>query len=469
MNDSTRGRRLTKSRNDFYTHSDRKHISIEDLPVEILSLIFEKVTPCDSDLDEVYEYRGDASDCLRQAVILSSVSSHLRRAAFGTPELWKRLPLTMDQPIDALVPLLHHCASHAFFLHISIKRDQDRSNAEVPSNVKILLSSEVSQKLEFLDLHASCVPQLWIPFLTSFPILKTLIISTELADLRDDSGYMRFDLGALSRLTQIHIEGMLMESVVLPPSVQVLRLVNVPQDVQVSLLPQCPNLVTCTNLIEMDYVYGHPENSYTKPVILNYLKRLIWPIDSGFESAASVRNVQMPVLEYLGLFSYQDTPTAPAAVISVCQQVSTTLKTFHLNVKESDDVWQYNDFYRLFRLPLHNLTTLEIDFIYRDLEAIIRALTPNSDGCNTSENNYLPSLKSLALESISVYPFEKYGDGLPRLLLELLKKWRIGETSYFYFKLNTMARVSLAASWPPELQRELRAIKRGRQIDLRIT
>jgi hypothetical protein len=149
--------------------------------------------------------------------------------------------------------------------------------------------------------------------------------------------------------------------------------VTVPQCVSASLLPQRPNLFVCTSLTESEY--DDFENSYPEVITFNHLKRLTWLADSSFMSTSSVRNIRMPALEYLTLYSFTDnTPTilVPAAVTLICHGVS-TLQTFRLSVMdESMKTYGNTTFYRLLTLPLqHNLTTLGMQVPRHKLKTVI--------------------------------------------------------------------------------------------------
>jgi hypothetical protein len=427
------------------------------LPVDVLSYIFQlAVDPgTNSLLADIQTY----SKCLRQSLILSSVSTHLRQVALGTPELWKRIPLKIFKItlIDRFTSLLGHCTALSPYVGVSVW--EVLNEAEAPRVVETLLTPDIARKIRAFELkHFQDTANIWIKKLqVSSPMLNTFSITRESPAFKeaDDETSLSFDLGSLDTVTRVVIRGpYLVPPINLPPSVQVLRLYNVPKVVQLSLIYQCPNLIEClANSDEDIYADIITPSPFPDPLALNYLKRLTWPINCGLDTIRFVQNFQLPSLEYLQIHHYQREKLDGVRLL--CYNVSATLTT--LVIYTLSFTPEYDDLRELFRLPLPMLVNLGISSISMEpILSAIRALPPNDGECNDLEHQHLPSLRLLILACNSRIE--------PHLLPDLFTKWRIGETSYFHVKVKSP--LSADEDWSPELREELKSIVGDRRIEV---
>ncbi|XP_006458739.1 hypothetical protein AGABI2DRAFT_115762 [Agaricus bisporus var. bisporus H97] len=419
------------------------------LPTEVLSHIFcQMVDPGVDSLEasaEVYK------KCIRQSLVLSSVSARFRRVAFGTSELWKRVLLDItDEAVDCLVSMLQHCVTHAPYLDIIIYAGGS-DIGELSTYYSSLFLPEIVCKVKAFQLLHYDDFEIWIEKLSSFPILDTLVITQSYPEM--DTG-SNFNLGALTSVTRLGLHCIhLYKPFTLPPSVQVLLTVNVPQHVLVSFLHRCPNLVECSTILPAMAIGD--EEEFAAPAVLNYIKRLSWDIE--YPSCIEfIQNIHMPSLEVLELEHHHYTKFE--LVHLLCCNVSMSLTTLILTTWASN--FDQDDLHRFFRLPFPRLHTLE--FCRRDTETdildIIQGLRPDYEVGRDLKNPYLPSLRSLTLGYAM-------GEDLFRSLLALLQEWRIGETSYFHIKVASTD-VFTDQACAPQLQKELISVVGNRQIGM---
>lgn len=113
------------------------------LPVEVLSHIFQFTI--DPGTDTLLADFKTYSTCLRSALTLSSVSTPFRQVALDTPELWKRIPLKIFKVknIDKFVSLLRHCTTLSPYVGVSVW--EALREADIPSVVETLLSSDIAR------------------------------------------------------------------------------------------------------------------------------------------------------------------------------------------------------------------------------------------------------------------------------------------------------------------------------------
>lgn len=238
------------------------------------------------------------STCLSQALTLSVVSSHFRHVAFCTPDLWKRVPINAGGKIDRVSAAVQHCMLLAPYVKASV-REGGLDGEAAFSVIETLLTPEMAQKVMALDLRCSTNPTLWLNKLqvSSFPILDCLIIETGVYGMCREVSI--FDIGALNSVTKLILKApQLGLPVGIPSCVQVLSLNEVPQEVQISILYQCPNLVECFSW----YADSYPDSTgFANPLTLKNLKRLNWRTDRGLEITSSVENLQLPALQILVL------------------------------------------------------------------------------------------------------------------------------------------------------------------------
>jgi hypothetical protein len=211
------------------------------------------------------------STCLSQALTLSVVSSHFRHVAFCTPDLWKRVPIIAGGKINRVSAAVQHCMLLAPYVKASV-REGGLDGEAAFSVIETLLTPEMAQKLMALDLRCSTNPTLWLNKLqvSSFPILECLIIETGVYGMCREVS--TFDFGVLNSVTKLILKApQLGLPVGIPSCVQVLSLNEVPQEVQISILYQCPNLVECFSW----YADSYPDSTgFANPLTLKNLKRL---------------------------------------------------------------------------------------------------------------------------------------------------------------------------------------------------
>lgn len=459
--------RLKELQSTLRRRSNHLRSPIYAIPIEVVSQIFQQL--CNSRQSYVgrtgWESTPLSIHC--DAITLSAVSSHWRQIAFATPRLWERMRFWLHPPrVNSGSAWLQYCASHVQFLDISVVGyDHDAIWRWDPLEqiihpiTKVLFSPDIARKVKALSLAHSPLHD-WIPMLPSFPLLNSLA----LRDVLTPENTSSLDLQTFP-LFRVCLEDIRFISVSLPASVQVLHLYNVRSRISMDLLRQCPNLVECINDIGS---YTIHEVSFTTHLALNHLKTLAWPLTEGLSDAASIHNLQMPVLEHLKLeYTWEHTSQASGAITLLCHQLSTTLLS--LTLVSFRVGWTFNILREVFKLSLHNLRILKLESwsIISLLEAI-RLLTPSEDEYNNHEIKYLPSLKSLTLTASTdgitsgYHPFS-------RLLLDLLERRRAGETFRFHLNFSVPEErgwVDEDDIWPPELQEELRMIVNNCQIDV---
>ncbi|KAF7783247.1 hypothetical protein Agabi119p4_2623 [Agaricus bisporus var. burnettii] len=283
-------------------------------------------------------------------------------------------------------------------------------------------------------------------------MIETLLISCgyeiEALSARD------FDFGTLDTVTRLRIYApapvTLKFPIIVPPSVQYLELSEVPQKVFVSLLYQCPNLVECSADVRKE-LDGPP---FTKPLILNHLKRLDTGAMNAIVMSSSVQHLLLPSLEFLRLDYLSE---CSLDIVPFCRSVSATLTS--LTIRMHSATSDYEGLYQLCRSTFPKLRDLKFDSEYfTPLMSAIRALSPLDGDCNN-----LRPLHLSALESISWY-----SDALgmaPRILLDSLKNWWSDEALHLHLEFYGYSR-SQQEDWTPGLREELRSIVGRHQIEI---
>jgi hypothetical protein len=212
---------------------------IDSLPIEILSDIFTRLIRLDHDAD--WGLKG-YQKCLRQALVLTSVSSPFRYAAFATHDLWMRVPLVIASPedVEKASSLLRLCTTLAHCVQIFVNETlTDHESAR--SAIDILLTPDTTLKVKAFHLYESYnSTDLWLSKFQgpSFPILTILNVRA------GQMGAITSDLTTLTSLTQLRMDSCY-SPVIVPPSVQYLASINVSQHSFISLLYQYPNLIEC--------------------------------------------------------------------------------------------------------------------------------------------------------------------------------------------------------------------------------
>jgi hypothetical protein len=420
---------------------------IQTLPIEVLSYIFQQLV----DPDQCYRrclpwYRR----YLTQALVLSSVSSHFRRVAFGTSKLWKCIPLyiTNGEAIGKASSLLQHCIALAPTINISVFDRLDEEGAR--SAIDILLTSDVTRKVKIFELYGAIYASPWVEKLegSSFPMLGALSIRSHVIDLT-------YDFGTLKTLTRLCIsDHSINRPIIMPLSLQHLNIAHVTPLVFLSVASQCLNLVECAVDFESEFFDNlDGNNQFSEPVTLNHLKRLNFRVLNVREMSLWAERFRLPSLETLELEHGQENTIAGARPL--CHSVSATLTTLVINTLS--DTLNYDDLYQLYRLPFPKLRRLEFwSGRVEPFLSAIHALALLDNECSTSEARRLPTLRFILLRCSSAFK--------PRSLLDLLKKWRIGEAFYFHIQLH---RYELSYSdWSPELRQELKSIIGERRIEV---
>jgi hypothetical protein len=426
---------------------------VHALPVEVLSSIFKQVIGSIG-----FSFLGPDPYrlCLRQALVLSSVTTHFRYVAFSTPELWKKIPLALHrtgpEATGKASALLQHCTALASNVDVSIS-DKLKLKRPVRSAIGVLLTPDTVRKIKAFRLYSSHAPKLWIDKLkaSSFPMLDTLTLDCQ------PWKNVALDLGTLNNVTRLVIQnaaGSTVSSFIIPLSIRHLEIIDVPQQFFVSLLYHCPNLVECISTI--NYRYLLDGTKFAKPLTLNHLKRLTLDVMILLETGSSAQHFHLPSLEYLHFrrISGDQLP----GVVSLCRNVSATLTT--LKIHPISETLEYDDLCQLCRLPFPKLRELEFcpsrSGLRSSLLNVVRALTPPDVESDTSRSQMFPSLRYLYLGSS--FHME------PHFLVDMLKKWRVGETSYFH--LNVSYSWDADETWSPELREELRRAIHDRQIEV---
>lgn len=271
----------------------------------------------------------------------------------------------------------------------------------------------------------------------------------------DDEGCLCFDLSALYTLTRVVVTGTYLAlPIILPPSLQVLHLYNVPKAVQLSLVYQCLNLIECLAHNDQDvYTDIATPSPFNRPLTLNHLERLTWAINRGLDTIQSVQNLQLASLAFLHIQHYQQEKLDGVRLLFY--NVSATLTT--LVIHTFSTTWGYDDLCQLFRISFPRLESLGISSTNKEpFLNVIHALTPNDDGCGHPGPQYSPVLTLLILGCNSRIE--------PRCLLDLLMRWRIGEKSYFHVKVD--AGQAVDKDWSPQLREELKSIVGDRQLEV---
>jgi hypothetical protein len=391
---------------------------INALPVEILSYVFERVN--DSNVF-AYPELHDFQRCIRRAFVLGSVTTHFRRVAHGTPELWTRVPLNLRKPdlqdISRASALLQHCITLAPIINISVYQYHSLHEYKARTIIGVLLTPEAARKIKALMLSGpACAPHLWVEKLKgSFvPMLDTLSI-------RNDGS---FDLGTLKTVTRLKISDYCRgPSRILPPSLRYLHVDHVSERELISLLTQCPNLVECFAL-PIHSTFNNPtENSqFNEPLTLSRLERLTFYAPDMIALPSSAENFRLPSLEFLNVEAPQK--EVFSGMIAFCGNLSTTLTTLIISVGwgsfDSDDIYQ------VCKLPFPQLKKLKFVCTHLELFWTVTRTLARVDGecCNPDTCNF-PALKSIVL----VYAG---GDASPSSILDLLMEWRIGEAFCYH-------------------------------------
>ncbi|KAF7783256.1 hypothetical protein Agabi119p4_2632 [Agaricus bisporus var. burnettii] len=216
----------------------------------------------------------------------------------------------------------------------------------------------------------------------------------------------------------------------------------------VSLLYQCPNLVECSAEIVTE-LYGP---LFTKPLILNHLKRLDTGTMDALTMSSSLQHLQLPSLESLELDHESDS----LDIVPFCCHVSATLTS--LIILTPSVVFEYDDLYQLCRFTFPKLRDLRFISLYVEpLMGVIHSLSPLDNESNHSRPLNLPALESITLCS-------QWAKGDPCIILDSLKNWWSDETLHLHFKFQ-IPRPS-DKYWTPALEEEFRLIKGSRQIEI---
>jgi hypothetical protein len=453
---------LTTLRSTLLRRSGQLHnklTPIHTLPIEILSYIFQELVnshhydyPC-FDWCEASSHPAivpvsirSHEACLRQAFILGSVSSHFRHVALGTPEIWKRIPIviTNGEAIDKASSLLQFCITLAPSVDISVCLAVDEEKVRLAFDV--LLTPDTMRKVKSFTLSQYHSPSnLWIDKFkgSCSPVLNTLSLGLEL----DEASVI--NMGSLTTVTRLSMCAPLLgHSIIVPPSVQYLDIYYVSQQVLVSLLYQCPNLVELDATIDCDIEDGSDADAqFTEPLTLPHLKTLFSSPVSAFVVESSVENLRLPSLEYLYL------PCLRSGAVLLYRNVSTTLTT--LVIGSVDEESDYEDLMQLCRIPVPELRKLKIYWNYQ-LPPFTRVLELFDGNSNDSKPHCFPALRSVTLCCHVTLE--------PHSLLDLLKEWKIGET--FYFHIHFRGYGYGYHQWSPELLEQLKSIVGSRQIEV---
>ncbi|EKM81381.1 hypothetical protein AGABI1DRAFT_91089 [Agaricus bisporus var. burnettii JB137-S8] len=414
---------------------------INTLPIEIFSYILQLVVG--SKNKNFYSGGCCYRECLRQAFVLSSVSSHFRHVAFGTSELWDRISLQIaeDEVIGNISPLLQHCISCAP-KSVSLCIFESRRNEDcrdTRSVIETFITLETTRKVKTLHLHGSTHVWMWIPEFNaaSFPMIETLEVS--FGHKADASG---FDFGTLDTVTRLRIYDApptLNFPIIAPPSLQFLEISSVSQTAFLLLLFQCPNLVECYAKIAKDL----DDLPFAKPIILNHLKRLRTKNKNAFAVSSFLQHLRLPSLEF---FEFNHQVEGSLDIVPFCRGVSATLTT--LTILTYSRTLDNDDLYELCRLTFPKLRVLKLNLYHISLLSAIRALSPLDDECNASDLRplHLPALRSISL----------YSDVLelgPRTILDLLKNWWSDEELHLRLEFGHYS--FGRKDWTPEQREEL--------------
>jgi hypothetical protein len=379
---------------------------------------------------------------LRQAFALASVSNHFHDVALGTPDLWKRITLLVPEDPTSWMSsrsLLHHCASYAPYLELIVNVSGPRSDFTAEMIAQVFSSPDTTRKIKALEVSPSL--STWtaiLSFLSSLPTLDTLVIN--------DTPVHHIDLRGLSLSHVVIYADEALESISLPPSMEVLHLFDFPE---LAFLKQCPNLV--------EFVFDNvdPNKPLVDLLTLNHLKRLSVTINSP---TSPLKNLQTPTLEFLRL-EWRFAEVGLASIIPFCRQVSTGLTTLILDI--FPEIWKIADFELLF-ISLPKLRNLELypryfEYIFYPIYALLHQK-------DNSKDMHLPSLKYLVVgHHVFHYNHPPF---FPYWFLDLLTLRRVGETSYFHLDFKVHFVTPWDQIWSPRLRDKLRSILRGRQIEI---
>ncbi|XP_006460519.1 hypothetical protein AGABI2DRAFT_117463 [Agaricus bisporus var. bisporus H97] len=429
-------------------------LPINTFPLEILSYIFQLVV---GQKDYRRYWEGCYQGCLGQAFVLSSVSSHFRHVAFGTPELWDRISLQIaeDKTIGNISPLLQHCISCApnISLCISERRSYDDcTTTNIRSVIETFITLETTRKVKTFHLHGSTHVSMLLSEIntTSFPMIEALTISGGRG-----TNYLReLDFCEMNKLTRLDIGGDWLDfPLFVPPSLQYLHISTVWQKMFVSLLYQCPNLVECSAEIvtELD---GPP---FTKPLILKHLKRLRTGAMNALTMSPSLQHLQLPSLESLVLYHSNGRPSLD--IVQFCCSVSATLTSLSIHIRST--TLDYEDLHQLCRFSFPKLRNLRFTSLYvKPLMSAIHSLSPLDTESNNPRPLNLPALEFIIFKS-------PWAEGDPRILLDLLKNWWSDEALHLHVHLKPfVSPCECETDWTPALREELRLIKGSRQMKI---
>jgi hypothetical protein len=143
----------------------------------------------------------------------------------------------------------------------------------------------------------------------------------------------------------------------------------------------------------------------------------------------------------------------------LCSNVSATLTTFSIYTSSTE--LEYQNLRQLFSISFPHLQKLDIRTECDESpQNALQALTPMDDDCSDSKPRNLPSLKSLIVGTN-----HRVG---PRFLLDLLKKWKVGEASHFYLEMKYSGQLYRTGheDWSPELRDEFSLIVGNRQLEV---
>ncbi|KAF7760058.1 hypothetical protein Agabi119p4_11753 [Agaricus bisporus var. burnettii] len=422
-------RDLFKIRSNLLHRSNQLRSLASTLPPEILSNIFRKLVDPDFALGE-----PSAPFRLRQSFTLSSVSTHWRNAALGTPQLWEDMHCIVpnnNQSVDNLISLLQHCSSCAHTLNILLSLPSFENDREVLHTLtQELFSSEIKEKVRSLTL---CWPPAhWLSMIFRLPILRSLFILGYVASDRDN-----FRLYTLATV---------------PTSLRSLHVEDVP-------MFDTPILRLCQNVEFCKYRPGSPivPVSYSEPLILGKLERLIMPAGHGLQTVTSAGNLLMPSLKHLELEhrGFHDLDFYPDIIIHFCRQVSKTL--LGLTIRCSGPQWSVDALRLLFKSLPHLREFHAEGWIVAPIN-VIQALISYKD--SNREIDCLPRLTTLSLHEEpndgGSLPSRSYFD----LVLELLKCRRTNEGPLFHVDIAGRSLIGLG----PELEEELKSVVENYQI-----
>lgn len=262
--------------------------------------------------------------------------------------------------------------------------------------------------------------------------------------------------------------GLSCERIKLPPSVQVMTLLDDRPDTWTALLYQCPNLTE----VRMTMKLLDSSTTFAAPLTLNCLETLSWSARLTSTDFPSIQNLHLPTLKHLRLnFGFG---AQPKPIVTFCGQVSQTLVSLELGFFSD---WGAGDFRQLFRhkfLRLENLKLAQSPL--SQLLMATRALTPSDEEFRRKEVP-LPCLQHLVMKSMNIdsdddarvldqfYPRPtNLISCILNLFLKMLKERRAGKSNPFHLDFPEIWDEERKLQWTASLQDGVRRAIGGRDV-----